>query len=181
MLTGLYHQGGCNLLKFNLLLLSTTSNHHHIIPHHENPTYRYFCLAKRWRNVQVLRNVDMPKVVPIFDAPHGQPIDVVYGQVTGQLNLNIFALVASQWFQRAHLIRNFDTHDVRFGAIAHPKVRIRPGPVVVEVWDVECFCVQNADVTRAEPMGEPFEFRQYTWLRYVQARWDEYFTEIDLE
>lgn len=109
----------------------------------------------------------MAKVVPIFDAPHSQPIDVVHGKITGQLDLDIFTLIASQGFQRANFIRNFDTHDVRFGAIAYPKVRVRSSTIVVKVRDVECFRIQDADVARAESVCEAFELGQNTWLRYV--------------
>lgn len=146
-----------------------------------NPTYRYLRLSQcRW-NVQILRDVNVTKVVPIFDAPHRQPIDIVYGQIAGQLNLDVLALVASQRFQRANFVRNFDTHDVRLGSVAYPEVCVRPGTVVVQVRDVEGFRIQDADVARPETVGEPFKLGQNAWLGNVQARWDEHFAKVDLE
>ena len=59
-------------------------------------TYSDFGLAEGWWHVQVFRDHDVSEIMSILDAPHGQPVDVVDGQVVGQLDLNVLTLVASQ-------------------------------------------------------------------------------------
>ena len=71
-------------------------------------TYGNFGLAERWRHVQVLRDEDMPEIVPVLDAPDGQPVDVVDRQRPGKLDLDILPLVAAQRIQRSHFVRNLD-------------------------------------------------------------------------
>ena len=44
-------------------------------------TYGDFGLSEGRRNVQVVGDVDVSEVVPVLDAPNGQPVDVVHGHV----------------------------------------------------------------------------------------------------
>jgi len=64
-------------------------------------TYSYFRLPQGWRDVQVFGDHDVSEVVSVLDTPHGQPVDVVDGQIVGQLDFNVLALIAPQRFQSA--------------------------------------------------------------------------------
>lgn len=81
----------------------------------------------------------MTKVVPIFDAPDGKPVDVVDGQVSGQLNLDVFALIPPQNFVASEFVGNFHAHDVGPRSVADPEVGVGPCTVVVQVGNVKCF------------------------------------------
>lgn len=64
-------------------------------------SYRNFGLAERRWHVQVLGYQDVPEVVVVGDAPHGQPVDVVDGDVLWQLDLDVLALVSLERVQPA--------------------------------------------------------------------------------
>lgn len=59
-------------------------------------TYGDFGLAEGWGNVQVFGDQNVSEIVSVLDAPHGQPVDVVDGQVVRQLDLDVLPLVATQ-------------------------------------------------------------------------------------
>lgn len=132
----------------------------------ELQTYWYFCLSQSGRYVQILRYVHVSKVVSVLHTPNPQPIDVVNRQRTGQLYLDVFALVPVQWFQRVHLVRNLnetavtpklsnrelfylDAVSVRFRSVPNPEVSVRPSTVVMQVRYVKRLRVQYADVVRS--------------------------------
>lgn len=83
----------------------------------------------------------MSKVVTIFDAQDGKPVDVIDGQVSGQLNLNIFALIPPQNFIATEFVGNLHAHDVGRRSIPDPEVGVGPCTVIVQVGDVECLGV----------------------------------------
>lgn len=79
----------------------------------------------------------MSKVMPILDAPYSKPVDVVDGQISGQLDLDVFSLITPQDVVASEFIRNFNAHDVWHRAIAHEEVGVWPGSVIVEIRNVE--------------------------------------------
>lgn len=134
--------------------------YHEMSIHEQSPvnTYRNLCLSECWWHVQIVWYENVPKVVPILDTPNGKPIDVVHRQIAGQLDLDVFALVAAQRLQWADLIGHFSAHDVWLRTGSDPEIRVRPGSIVVQIGNVEGPGVQYADVGRAESVRQSFEF-----------------------
>jgi hypothetical protein len=62
-------------------------------------TYGYFRLSQSGRDVQIPRDHNVAKVMSILNAPHCQPVDVVDSEIAGELDFNIFALVAFERLQ----------------------------------------------------------------------------------
>lgn len=61
--------------------------------------YRKLVLAERRGDVEVFGDHDVAEVLSETDAPNREPIDVADGQIARQLNLNVLALVASQFLR----------------------------------------------------------------------------------
>jgi len=64
-------------------------------------TYGQFILSEsRWNVLNIFfGDDDVTEVFTERDAPDGQPVDVVNGQIVRKLDLDVFALVASQHVQ----------------------------------------------------------------------------------
>lgn len=68
-------------------------------------TYCDFGLAQCRRYIQVLGYHHVTKVVSVLNAPHGQPVDVIHGQITRQLDFNVLPLIAFQGLQTVNILQ----------------------------------------------------------------------------
>lgn len=145
------------------------------------PPYRDLGLSQRRRHVQVLRDHHVSEVVSVLHAPDRQPVDVVDRQRAGQLDLDVFALVPAERLQGAHFVGDLDAEGGGLGAVAHPEVGVGAGAVVVQVGDVEGLGVEDADVVRAEAVGQTLELGEDAGFWDLQVGRDEHLAEVHLE
>lgn len=50
----------------------------------------------------------------------------------------------------------------------------------MQIRNVECFCIEYADIARTETMCQSFEFWQNSWSWHIQSNRNKNFTEIHL-
>lgn len=62
-----------------------------------------------------------------------------------------------------------------------PEICVRSCPIVMEIRNVERFCIQNADVARSQAMSESLEFWQHSWPWNIKTRRNENFSKIHLK
>ena len=71
-------------------------------------TYGQFILSEsRWHVLNIFFGEDdVSKVFTERDAPDGQPVDVVDGQIVRKLDLDVFTLISPQHVQTASNVAN---------------------------------------------------------------------------